>query len=171
MEQRLPNLFNYDSNKTYAWWHEKTIHTYQTDETENVFEEQIKHCFPKLNIDTPAIVKLYIYNDTANDELKYGDNTSQAYVVNNTDEFKELIKNTTEQLVGFMKNLIRNDEEKRIASWWVIKYRKYRNEGYKGEIAIHYSILGQPNKRGASTIYREYKYSLEFRTARKDFHI
>ena len=170
MEKRLPNLFDCDYSKIYAWSQEKIVHTYQTDETEKVFGEQIKNCFPNLIIDAPVIAKLYIHNDTANDDLRYGDCTTQSYVVNNTDEFKCLVRGTSEQLVGCMKNLIGNDEEKRITSWWIIKYRKLRSGGFRGTITIHYDILSQPNERGASTIYRKYKYELEFITARKDFH-
>lgn len=170
MEKRLPNLFDSGYNKIYAWSQEKIVHTYQTNETENVFDKQIKDCFPHLIIDTPVIVKLYISNDTANDDLRYGDSTTQGYIVDSIDEFKKLVKSTSEQLVGCMKNLIRNDEEKRITSWWIIKYRKLRSGGYVGTITIRYDILSQPNERGASTIYRNYRYELEFRTARKDYH-
>lgn len=170
MEKRLNNLFDCDYNKLFSWSQEKIVHTYQTEETEKVFGERIKNCLPNLDINIPIIVKLHISNDTSNDDLKYGDCTTQGYVVKDTNEFKCLVRGTSEQLVACMKNLIRNNEEKRITSWWIIKYRKYRNGGFKGEIIINYDILSQPNERGASMIYRKYKYNLEFITARKDFH-
>ena len=171
MEKRLPNLFDWDYNKLFSFSRERIVHTYQTDETKNVFDKQIKDCFPNLIIDTPVIVKLYISNDTANDDLKYGDCVTQAYIASSTDEFKELVKSTTNELLSCMRNLITPyNDNRRITSWWIIRYRKYRNGGFKGEITIHYDILSQPNERGASTIYRKYKYNLEFITARKDFH-
>ena len=169
-EKRLKNLFDRDYNKMFSWSREKIVHTYQTDETENVFVEQIK-CLPNLDIITPLIVKLHISNDTNNDDLRYGDCTTQGYVVNHANELKCLIKGTTEQLVACMKNLIAPyNDDRRITSWWVIRYRKFRTGGYEGTIRLQYDILSQPNERGASDIYRKYQYNLEFRTARKDFH-
>ena len=170
MEKRLNNLFDWDYTKLFSWSQEKIVHTYQTDETERVFGEKIKNCFPHLDINIPVIAKLHIANDTNNDDLRYGDCTTQGYMVNDINEFKCLVKGTSEQFVACMKNLIGNDEEKRITSWWIIRYRKFRSGGYEGTITINYDILSQPNERGASTIYRKYKYNLEFRTARKDFH-
>ena len=171
MEKRLNNLFDWDYKRLFAFSHEDIVHTYQTDETEKVFDEKITNCFNSLIIDTPAMCKLHIANDTMNDDLRYGDCTTQGYIVNNTDEFKQLIKSTSEQLVACMKNLITHcNDNRRITSWWVIDYRKYRSGGYEGKISIRYDILSQPNERGASHIYRQYHYYLEFRTTRKDFH-
>lgn len=171
-EKRLPNLFDCEYRKTYDWSHEDIIRTQQTKDTEKVFDEQITNCFNKLIINAPVIAKLHIANDTMNDDLRFGDCTTEGYIVNNIDEFKKLVKSTSEQLVACMKNLITPyNDDRRITSWWVINYRKLRKGGYTGTIRLSYEILSQPNERGASMIYREYKYELEFRTARKDFHI
>lgn len=171
MEKRLPNLFDWDYKRLFAFSHEDIIRTQQTDETEKVFDEKITHCFKNLIIDTPVIAKLHIANDTMNDETRYGDCTTEGYMVNNIDEFKNLIKSTSEQFVGMLKNLIKNDTGKRITSWWVINYRKFRKGGYEGTIRLSYYILSQADERGASVLYKEYKYNLSFRTIRKDFHI
>lgn len=171
MEKRLPNLFDWDYNKLFSWSREKIVHTYQTDETEKAFDEQIKDWFPNLVIDTPVIVKVHIANDTMNDDLRFGDCTTQGYIASSTDEFKELVKSTTNELLSCMRNLITPyKDNRRITSWWIIRYRKFRSGGYEGTIRISYDILSQPNERGASDIYRKYQYNLEFRTARKDFH-
>ena len=171
MEKRLPNLFDWDYKRLFAFSHEDIIHTYQTSETEKVFDEQVTNCFKNLIIDTPVIVRVHISNDTMNDDLRHGDCTTQAYIASSTDEFKELVKSTTNELVSCMRNLITPyKDNRRITSWWVINYRKFRGGGYEGTIRLSYDILSQPNERGASDIYRKYQYNLEFRTARKDFH-
>lgn len=171
MEKKLNNLFDWDYKKLFSWSQEKIIRTQQTMDTEKVFDKEIANCFKDLVIDAPIIAKLHIANDTMNDETKYGDCTTEGYLVNNIDEFKNLVKSTSEQLVGMLKNLTKNDTEKRITSWWVINYRKFRKGGYEGSIRLTYNILSQADERGASVLYKEYKYNLSFRTIRKDFHI
>lgn len=164
MEKKLKKLFDWDYNRLFDFSHDKIFHTYQTEETEKVFDEKLTHCFDSLIIESPAMCSLDILGDLS------GDCTTQGYIVNSTDEFKQLFKNTTKQLVDAMKNLIVNcNDDRRITSWGGIDYRKFRNGGYEGRISIRYKILSQPDERGASIIYREYRYLLKFRTTRKDF--
>lgn len=168
--KKLNHLFNCLERESYPFYLEKAVSTLRTEQTRTIFEDKIKGIISNLECNRPLSVRLSISNETSNDDTRYTDYTTKAYIPNNTSDLKRLVKRTTEQLFVCLENLIRGRENLEINSYWAINMHTSKKGEHGGSISIAYTILTRPDEMGLMEVKREYKYYLSFRSASEHYN-